>query len=243
MSIKDSVLQVLERNRGIYVSGEALSGQLGVTRQYIWKAVKSLIAEGYEIDSSTNRGYKLGGKCDLLSAAVISSLTGANVFCFEEVASTNSTAKERYFASGECIVAAERQTDGVKKDGSPFPSPKASGVYMTAAIEARISLGELQKFRESCADVVKAAIERAADCAAEARNVDDIYVNGKKVCGILTECMINAAALQTTCAFIGIGIYTEENPELGALGNIESSETRNALIADIYNGLKKYSAE
>lgn len=238
MNIKDSVLQTLEANRGNYVSGEALSRQLGVTRQYIWKTVKNLTAEGYEIDSSTNRGYKLSGKCDLLSAAVISSLTGARVRCYEAVASTNRTAKELYFTSGECLVAAERQTDGVKKDGSPFPSPKASGVYMTAAIEKRVHAGELQSFRQKCAAVVKAAIERAADCAAEIRDVDDIYVNGKKVCGILTECMINAATLETRCVFIGVGIYTGESPELGALGNIESKETRNALIADIYNGLK-----
>lgn len=230
MNVKDKVLQTLELNRENYVSGETLSRQLGVTRQYIWKAVKSLIAEGYEIDSSTNRGYKLSGKSDLLSAAVISSLTGADAYCYEEVASTNRTAKELYFTSGECIVAAERQTEGLKKDGSRFPSPKASGVYMTAAIEKSVELSDINKFRSDCAQAVKAAIERAANCAAEVRDIDDIYVDGKKVCGILTECIITAAAMRAQCAFIGVGIYTGENSETGALGAIKSLEDRKSVV-------------
>ncbi len=239
MNVKDKVLEALELNRGNFISGEALSEKLGVTRQYIWKAVKSLTADGYEIDSSTNRGYRLSGKSDMLSAAVIASLTGAKVYCFDSVASTNRTAKEIYFSSGECIVAAERQTDGVKKDGSPFPSPKSSGVYMTAAIARDIPADSLLEFRGSCADAVKTAIARAADCTAEVRDVDDIYVGGKKVCGILTECALNAATMRTQSVFVGVGIYTGEFDATGNIGRIESRETRNALIADIYNNLKK----
>ena len=73
MNCKDGVLRFLESARGEYVSGERLACALGVTRQAVSKAVRSLTREGYEISCSPRKGYLLAGKGDLGSPAVITS--------------------------------------------------------------------------------------------------------------------------------------------------------------------------
>ncbi|MCD8372711.1 MAG: HTH domain-containing protein [Clostridia bacterium] len=236
MTVKEGVLLALENNRGSFVSGEALSAQLGVSRQYISKTVKTLVAEGYDIAASTNKGYILSEKCDLLSAAVIKGEAGGNVYCFDRVDSTNRVAKEIYCREGECLVVSERQTAGVKKDGSRFISPQAAGIYMTAALPLDIPLEEIKSYRQSCGLQVKLAIEAACGEMAEVRDTDDVYVNGEKVCGILVECMVNAAALKTECVFVGVGVYTGEAE--GVSAHISGRESRNKLAADIFKRLK-----
>ncbi|MCD7729174.1 MAG: HTH domain-containing protein [Clostridia bacterium] len=237
MDIKEKVLLALENKKGEYLSGEALSVELGVSRQYISKIIKALSAEGYDIRSSTNRGYLLSQSCDLLSAAVIKSEAGVKVYCFASVDSTNRAAKEIFGREGECLVVCERQTDGVKKDGSYFPSPQSAGLYMTAAIAIDMPADRLKNYREQCAFAVKLAVEQACGCVAEVKNTDDIYVGGEKVCGIFTECMLNAATMRTECAFIGVGIYTGKAE--GVTAYVSGAESRNRLAADIFLKLKE----
>lgn len=240
MKLKEYVLAQLENNRNSFVSGEAISAEMGVTRQAVWKAVQQLSAEGYEIRSVTNRGYMLEWKCDLLSAAVIAERTGAKVYCYDTVASTNDCAAKIYLNEGECIVIADGQTEGRKKDGSAFYSPKVKGIYMSMALPIGKGAAFMKKLRNLTARAAARCIESAAGSPAEIRNIDDIYVNGKKVCGILTECTVNAADGFIRSAVIGIGIYTrEENFADSSLGSITSAETRNALISDIYNQIKE----
>ena len=59
MSSKSNILQILEKNRGTYVSGEELAQQLQISRSAIWKAISELKKEGYQIISVTNKGYCL----------------------------------------------------------------------------------------------------------------------------------------------------------------------------------------
>ncbi|MCD8308646.1 MAG: HTH domain-containing protein [Clostridia bacterium] len=241
MNVKEQVLLALENNRGDYISGETLSAQLGVSRQYISKTVKSLTADGYDIRSVTNRGYSLSKDCDLLSAAVINSVAGVKVYCFGSIDSTNRAAKVIYGKEGECLVLSERQTDGVKKDGSYFPSPQSAGLYMTAAINAQVAMDNMAGYRSSCAHAVKSAIEEQCGCIAEVRNTDDIFVDGKKVCGIFIECTVNAATMRTECVFIGVGIYTGKAE--GITAYVSGTRSRNKLAAEIFKRLKNISIE
>ena len=71
MAVKDQVLSYLESHKGTFVSGAALAKELGVTRNSVWKAIKSLEAQGYAIEGVTNKGYRLADDCSILSAASI----------------------------------------------------------------------------------------------------------------------------------------------------------------------------
>ena len=236
MGLKDEILKKFEQSRGGYVSGEELSENLGVSRQAVWKAVKKLTDDGYVIHSSTNKGYMLDGKCDLLSSSVISAETGAKVYCFDAVTSTNTVARLKFCAEGECVVAAESQTMGRRKDGKQFISPDKKGVYMSVALCLNRNMTESENIRRACAEKVAECIWRACGIMPEILGVDELYTNGKKVCGILVEANVNLATQEITDAVIGIGIYTADVG--GALGYISSSEPRNALIADIYKSIK-----
>lgn len=236
MNVKQGVILALENNRKDFTSGEELSARLGVSRQYINKVVQSLIADGYEIISLNNKGYRLSEHSDVLSATVIGDAAGGKVYCFDSVDSTNRVAHEIYLKEGECLVISERQTAGIKKDGTLFPSPKAAGVYMTAALDVDMPIDRIGGYRQSCASAVKLAIEAACGAHAEIKNTDDIYVNGEKICGILIECTVNAATLKTQCAFVGVGVYTGEAE--GVTAHICGTEPRNKLAADIFKRLK-----
>lgn len=237
MSIREQVLSQLEENRGNFLSGETLSERLGVTRQAVWKAVKRLTAEGYAVTSVTNRGYMLDGKCDLLSSAVIAAATGVKVYCFDTVTSTNTVAKQKYCEGGECLVVADGQTEGRKKNGENFLSPVKKGIYMSLALPLSLPLEGADGLRAQCARIVADSIGRACGVPPETRNVDELYLNGKKVCGVLIEAETALAAKRITGAVIGIGIYTADVGE--PLGHIETEGTRNALVSDICNGIRQ----
>lgn len=239
MNIKNAVLKRLEENRGNYVSGEIIAEESGVSRQSVSKAVGALKADGYKIDAVKNRGYMLDSGCDKISASLIADRTGARVFVYDCVSSTNEYAKKHFLDIGECIVVGNAQTEGKKKDGGRFYSPKDKGIYFSIATPVDLPFKELETLRRVCGKACAEVI--AATCSQDARTVriDEVYIGDKKVCGILTECSLNAATERVDCAVIGIGIYTSETCFADtALASVFPDDTRNNMIADIYLKIK-----
>ncbi len=130
----------------------------------------------------------------------------------------------------------KRTADGRGKKGRLSFCFSPVGRHISAALPLDIPVDDIKKYRQCCAFQVKLAIEQACGSKAEIKNTDDIYVNGEKVCGILIECMVNAATLKTECAFVGVGIYTGEAE--GVTCHICAGESRNKLAADIFRKLK-----
>lgn len=240
MELKDKILQRLEDNRGEYVSGESLSFDAGVSRQAVWKAVKKLTAEGYLISSATNRGYMLDGKCDMLSASVIASKTGAAVECYDCVPSTNAVAKKKLAEIGECIIVSDGQSDGKTKDGGNFYSPRGKGVYFSIALPLNLPLEKTDFLRSACGEAVARVIQKTCERFAKVVRLDEIFIDGKKVAGILTECEFCAATKIIQSAVIGVGIYTCETCFTQAgFASVFPDDTRNNMVAEIYTSIKK----
>ena len=114
--VKEEILKAL-RSSGGYVSGQELCEKLGVYRTAVWKAVTKLKEEGYEIDSVSNRGYRLRNLPDVMTEAEIGSrlrtkIMGRNCVCFESTDSTNIQAKRlaEQGAPHGTLVCAEMQT-------------------------------------------------------------------------------------------------------------------------------------
>ena len=97
MPLKDELIRQLETHRDTPLSGQALARQFSVSRTAVWKAINELKAEGYHIESATNRGYRLASDDDRLSASAIADLLAGNlpVYAFDAVDSTLNEAKRK----------------------------------------------------------------------------------------------------------------------------------------------------
>ena len=258
MSAKQHVLSVLEENKGKSVSGAKLAGELSISRNAVWKSIKTLQEEGYSISATTNKGYCLSSENDILSSQSITPyLTGNAVNLRLEVqksvVSTNSLLKELAIqgeAEGKVLIA-EEQTSGRGRLGRDFYSPAKTGIYMSILLRPKLTVEDSLFITTSAAVAVAKAIEKIADCEAKIKWVNDIYCNGKKVCGILTEAGIDFEGGGLEYAVIGIGINISK-PEGGfpdELTNIAtalfssnkySSDLRSQLVAEILNNFWIY---
>ncbi len=251
MKIAEKVLELLEGEE-TPLSGEEMAAKLGVTRNSIWKAVEKLRAAGYEIDASTNRGYSLASESNVLSAANIRRrLTGPARFVAidvkETVSSTNTVVKELAERGGAegMVVIAEQQSAGKGRLGRSFYSPKGTGLYMSVLLRPKFSAEESLSITTAAAVAVAGAVEAVTGKEAMIKWVNDVYLDGYKICGILTEASIDFETRGLHYAVLGIGVNIKE-PEGGFAGDLKEIAgalyrqepppgTRTALAAEILN--------
>ncbi len=218
MALKDDVLGYLISGGG-FISGEALAKRLSVSRSAIGKAVNALRVEGYEIQAVTNRGYMLVDGADILSAQGIKNFLRTDFYSLEikkSVTSTNDAAKAAAAENrGEGFtVIAESQTAGRGRLGRKFCSPRGTGLYMSILLRPRVPV-EMSLFITTAAAVAVAeAIESVSGETAGIKWVNDVFVSGKKVCGILTEGAMDVENGKLQYAVVGIGVNVRE-PEGG----------------------------
>ena len=255
MALRDDLLAELEKRRGEDVSGQALAERFGVSRSAVWKAVNALRAAGFEISSTPNRGYRLRPEDDRLSAAGVraalgEAYAGLRVRVYETLDSTNQEAK-RLLAAGEpcpMLLLAEEQTAGRGRRGRGFYSPAGEGLYMTLALQPRAALSQATLLTAAAAVAVAQAVEALTALACQIKWVNDVYLDGKKLCGILTEASgsFEADALSSVCAGIGVNVRTRDFPEEFA-GRACSlwprAVSRNRLAAEIAVRLLNFAAD
>lgn len=220
MSYQEQLLALLEQNRGTYLSGEMIAKQLFVTRNTVWKTIKKLQASGYPIDAVTNKGYALAPDSNILSAASIAAHSACSdrlhITVSDCVTSTNTLLKAEAAAGapeGTLLVALE-QTAGRGRMGRSFLSPKQSGIYMSLLLRPKMAAGDALMLTTSVAAAVSETIRDLTGLPAGIKWVNDIYINDRKVCGILTEASIDFETQGLEYAVVGLGVNLEE-PEGG----------------------------
>ena len=211
MSVKDEVLKELENNKGAYISGGQLADNLGVSRNSVWKAIKALEKSGYEINAIPNKGYCLAEKNDILSSYSIKQHLKnphLDISVFSSVTSTNTILKEmaEQGAKEGTVIIAEEQTAGRGRTGKQFYSPKGTGIYISILLRPDIPAEESLFLTTSAAVATARAIEDVSDKRALIKWVNDIYLEDKKTCGILTEGAFNVETGKLDYAIVGIGI-------------------------------------
>lgn len=211
MSVKDEVLKELENNKGDYISGGQLADNLGVSRNSVWKAIKALEKSGYEINAIPNKGYCLAEKNDILSSYSIKQHLKnphLDISVFSSVTSTNTILKEmaEQGAKEGTVIIAEEQTAGRGRTGKQFYSPKGTGIYISILLRPDIPAEESLFLTPSAAVATARAIEDVSDKRALIKWVNDIYLEDKKTCGILTEGAFNVETGKLDYAIVGIGI-------------------------------------
>lgn len=245
MSLKDDILlELLTAND--YISGEFLAKKFNKSRAAVWKAVKSLEADGYEIEAITNKGYLLTDSGALLSAQGISARleNDIDVIFYPETDSTNNECKRLLANSkqGTFLVAADKQTAGRGRQGKSFYSPAGTGVYFSLVIRPRTELRNAVTATTAASVAVCKAIENLTDIKPQIKWVNDVYVNGAKVCGILTEAITNfeEGIVDSVVIGIGINISTNDFPDSAKMaGSLNVDINRSALVAEVVNEMMK----
>jgi BirA family transcriptional regulator, biotin operon repressor / biotin---[acetyl-CoA-carboxylase] ligase len=218
MKTKNLVFRELSENctGDGFVSGEELAVRCGISRQAVWKAVNALRAQGAEIEAVTNRGYHLAGTGGMLSeesiASLIPSELGARICVYETIDSTNTEAKRRCTESSDVrrldrtVVIAAQQTAGRGRLGRSFYSPSGSGLYLSLIYAPEGGITSPAVLTASAAVGVCRALKNVYGADAQIKWVNDVFMHGKKICGILAEGVTNFETGQIDCAVVGIGI-------------------------------------
>lgn len=258
MPLKDQVLAYLVGRHGEPVSGQAMAAKLGVSRTAVWKAVKSLREDGCVIEGGTNRGYSLSQAGDILSAEAVRSALPEelrNIFSvvyLPKTDSTNNEAKRRLAApdgpeiigAGGLFIFTDCQTAGRGRLGRSFASP-VGGLYMTYVFNTSSPLAKAVSITSAAAVAVAESLEDVGISDAGIKWVNDVYIDGRKVCGILTEAVTGLDSGENRSIIVGIGINCSgslpgELSDIAAgIGNVD----RNALAAGIMSRLYRYSSE
>lgn len=256
LSVKEKVLAMLEENRGRDISGESIAELLGVSRNAVWKAIKTLQSSGYEIEAVRNRGYRLSLYNDILSVPGIEmylnkSYKHVPIHIYKSLESTNKTAKHLAIdgTAHGTIVLADSQTAGKGRADRTFFSPEGSGIYLSVILKPDFGIPKPAAIMTAASVAVCRAIENACHLKPEIKWINDLYLNRKKVCGILIDAVLDYEAEKLDALIVGIGINFVPPaegfpPELeasasalnsGPVGISPEGISRNRLIAEIEN--------
>lgn len=217
--MKEEILRLLRSADG-YISGQELCNRFGVSRTAVWKAINQLKEAGYEIEAQQNKGYKLMAAPDLMTEAEIKSLmhtdwVAKEVLYFDTIDSTNIKAQElaeKGYQSGTLVVA-DKQESGKGRRGRSWVSPSGTGIFMTLMIKPDINPNNASMLTLVAALAVAKAITSVTGEEALIKWPNDIVVNGKKVCGILTEMNAQFDYINHIVVGIGINVHNESFPE------------------------------
>lgn len=217
--MKEEILRLLRSADG-YISGQELCNRFGVSRTAVWKAINQLKEAGYEIEAQQNKGYKLMAAPDLMTEAEIKSLmhtdwVAKEVLYFDTIDSTNTKAQElaeKGYPSGTLVVA-DKQESGKGRRGRSWVSPSGTGIFMTLMIKPDINPNNASMLTLVAALAVAKAITSVTGEEAMIKWPNDIVVNSKKVCGILTEMNAQFDYINNIVVGIGINVHNESFPE------------------------------
>lgn len=250
--LQEQILSYLEKNRDEVITGGQIARELGVSRTAVWKAIHALRKKGHDIATLPNSGYRMQAASDGLSrqgieAHLSTKKLGRPLELMESVPSTNTYIKGLDTASvpeGFAVVANE-QTGGRGRLGRTFHSPAHEGVYLSVLLKPELDLHHVPLLTVCAAVAVSQAVEQVCAVSTSIKWVNDIYVQGKKLCGILSEAFISAELRTTEYVIVGIGINTGAPP--ADVKDIATSiqeitgrrGLRNRLIAEVLNQFEK----
>ena len=237
---------MLEGNRNEYFSGESLAKQLGVSRVAVNKAIKQLRNEGYNIQAVNNRGYSLVDT-DLLSEEGIRFYLknkDIKINFYKQIDSTNNEAKRVIYSEVKpAVFVSEMQTNGRGRLGRTFYSPSNESIFLSLLVKPNTSIG--LKITSYVAVAVCDAIESLTGQNVGIKWVNDIYLNNKKVVGILCEGVTSLENNELEAVVIGVGIncrvqnFPTDIADIA--GNVleGSTVTRNELCAKVIDNIIK----
>lgn len=213
--MKEKILKLLKDNKNQIVSVQHISERLKVSKTVICKYIDILKEEGYDIESVPRRGYRLLSVPDVLTYEEISDYLnteyiGREIIYIDSINSTNVKAKELAGSNGieGTVIIAEEQTQGRGRLGRSWVSPKKKGIWMSIILRPKIEPQDAVKITQVAAAAVWKAINHIG-INAKIKWPNDIVINSKKVCGILTEMSGELNRLNYVVVGIGVNVNTD----------------------------------
>ena len=221
--MKAEILKRLRETDG-YVSGQELCESLGVSRTAVWKCIRQLEDEGYVIEAVRNRGYRLADSGDVLSEQELGRLLSTRWL-------GKSLVAEKGALEGTVILAA-RQTAGKGRRGRSWESPRGTGIWMSFLLRPEFEPAHASMLTLTAAMAVAQGIRRATGLDCQIKWPNDIVINGKKLCGILTEMSTEDNQIRYVVVGIGINVNIREFPE-------EISSTATSLLLESGHSVRR----
>lgn len=216
--MKETILRLLKERRPEYVSGEEICRSLNVSRTAVWKHIQALREKGYEIEARSRAGYMLTGIPDRLFPEEIGDglatrFLGRTVYYCDSVSSTNNLAKELagQGAADGTLVVAEEQTGGKGRLGRQWCSAKYKGIFFSFILFPPLMPQEANMVTLITAVAMASAVRDETGVAAGIKWPNDLLVNGKKICGILTELSAEMERINYMVVGVGLNVNQEKN--------------------------------
>jgi BirA family biotin operon repressor/biotin-[acetyl-CoA-carboxylase] ligase len=214
---EELILGFLAESGDDFMSGEALSSKLGLSRTAVWKHVEALRGKGYRIEAAPARGYRLVEVPDRLTQLELSPLLsthdlGRAIHFHETVGSTNELAFRLAHDGAEHgeVVVAEQQTTGKGRRGRTWVSPPGLNLYFSAILRPELPPQRAPELTLVAA-VALTEVLREAGSEAFIKWPNDVQIEGRKVAGILTE--LSAEPERVHFVVLGVGVNLNAQPE------------------------------
>ncbi|WP_374197415.1 biotin--[acetyl-CoA-carboxylase] ligase [Clostridium tagluense] len=246
---KEKIIKLLKESGNDFISGQKISEELGVSRAAIWKYINTIKEDGYEIEAISRKGYRIISSPDILTLEEIKDFLsteyiGKNVIHYDSIGSTNSIAKKLADAGEEhgTVIISEEQTTGRGRLGRNWISPKYKGIWMSIILRPNIVTENISQITLIGAAAVQQAIMKMG-IKTSIKWPNDIVINSRKVCGILTEMTGEIDHINYLVMGIGINVNLEEKDIPMDLKSVATSLTietdkyidRKLLLANVLN--------
>lgn len=243
---KQTVLQYLAQHPNEWTSSKQLVETLNISRTAVWKAIKLLQEQNYQIDSQAGKGYLFTPNQTLSDAIIRNKIDPRWHFeVHDQVNSTNLRAKElaAHLPIKQTVVVANEQTTGYGRFGRHFYSPSDTGIYISFLLPVTQTDFDPGLLTTGVAVAAAQAIEKQYPVNVKIKWVNDLIVNDHKVAGILSEAIADVESRQISSVIVGIGINLAENDvvpadlrqKVGAITEDNQQLDRNQTVVNVIN--------
>jgi BirA family transcriptional regulator, biotin operon repressor / biotin---[acetyl-CoA-carboxylase] ligase len=216
----DRLVHLLVKNATVVVPGPKIASEIGVSRSTVWEWIEKLRALGVAIKGHPRHGYQLEKLPDILVPSLVRAELphgeiGHKVIHYFRAESTNSVALELDAQTGShgTVVIAEEQTAGRGRLGRNWYSEKSRGIYTSIVLRPPLSPAAAPILTLLAGVAAHNSVRSTTGLRVDIRWPNDLLVNGKKVCGILTEMKAEVDRLHTVVLGIGINVNHGSMPK------------------------------
>ncbi|MDD2928033.1 MAG: biotin--[acetyl-CoA-carboxylase] ligase [Candidatus Omnitrophica bacterium] len=246
--MQDKILNLLKKKEA-YVSGEDISSYLNISRQALWKHIQELKDKGYDIEAVPHLGYRLASSPDRLfefevSRSLNTKTFGRRIFYYDTLTSTIDMAMDlgvKGAASGTLILA-ESQTKGKGRLGRDWFSPKYKGLYMSLILRPSMLPTQASILTLLAAVSICTALKNSTGITSQIKWPNDLLVNNKKLCGILTQVIAETDRIDFVIISAGINVNNDKKSLISTATSLKEQKkeevSRVSLLQEILRELE-----
>lgn len=220
----EDLARMLKEDADEYLSGEEIAERLGVSRTAVWNHIQELRELGYDIEAVPHRGYRLSGLPErLLPDEIRDGLRakrfGKRITVYEKLDSTNDTAMQaaQSGAPEGTVIFAELQSKGRGRLGRQWHSPRGKGLWFSIVLRPDLPMSSTPRITLAAAVGAAKALRELTGLLVQIKWPNDLFLEGKKICGILTEIETDLESIRYAVLGLGINVNLDKEdfpPEL-----------------------------